>query len=182
MTPSGFAGLTCGFRASERGQLPEGEFFRSDLIGCVVNDEQTGERIGVVRGWQQYGGPPLMEVDVQGREVLIPFVPEICRQVDLAAKTIIVALPRDCWNCKAARLALTASMPERPDEISHRHDLSGVFAGPFDIGVVAKAQQAGRLEIRVHDLRNWTYDRHRTVDDRPFGGGEGMLLKPQPLV
>jgi tRNA (guanine37-N1)-methyltransferase len=37
------------------------------------------------------------------------------------------------------------------------------------------------LEICVHDLRNWTYDRHRTVDDRPFGGGEGMLLKPQPL-
>ena len=55
------------------------------------------------------------------------------------------------------------------------------FAGPFDYGVVAKARQAARLEIRIHDLRNWTYDRHRTVDDRPFGGGEGMLLKPQPL-
>jgi tRNA (guanine37-N1)-methyltransferase len=55
------------------------------------------------------------------------------------------------------------------------------FRGPFEHGVVAKAQQAGRLEIQVHDLRHWTYDRHRTVDDRPFGGGEGMLLKPQPL-
>jgi tRNA (guanine37-N1)-methyltransferase len=55
------------------------------------------------------------------------------------------------------------------------------FRGPFEHGVVARAQQAGRLEIRVHDLRHWTYDRHRTVDDRPFGGGEGMLLKPQPL-
>jgi tRNA (guanine37-N1)-methyltransferase len=55
------------------------------------------------------------------------------------------------------------------------------FRGPFDYGVVAKARQAGRLEIQVHDLRNWTYDRHRTVDDRPFGGGEGMLLKPQPV-
>ena len=55
------------------------------------------------------------------------------------------------------------------------------FAGPFNHGVVARAQAAGRLEIQVHDLRNWTYDRHRTVDDRPFGGGEGMLLKPQPL-
>lgn len=55
------------------------------------------------------------------------------------------------------------------------------FAGPFDYGVVAKARQSGRLEIQIHDLRNWTYDRHRTVDDRPFGGGEGMLLKPQPL-
>ena len=55
------------------------------------------------------------------------------------------------------------------------------FAGPFTHGVVSRAQSAGLLEIHIHDLRNWTYDRHRTVDDRPFGGGEGMLLKPQPL-
>jgi len=55
------------------------------------------------------------------------------------------------------------------------------FAGPFDHGVVARAKSSGLLDILVHDLRNWTYDRHKTVDDRPFGGGEGMLLKPQPL-
>lgn len=55
------------------------------------------------------------------------------------------------------------------------------FAGPFQYGVVAKAQTASLLNIAVHDLRHWTKDRHRTVDDRPFGGGEGMLLKPQPL-
>jgi tRNA (guanine37-N1)-methyltransferase len=55
------------------------------------------------------------------------------------------------------------------------------FTGPLDHGVVARAKAAERLEIQIHDLRNWTYDRHRTVDDRPFGGGEGMLLKPQPL-
>ena len=55
------------------------------------------------------------------------------------------------------------------------------FESPFNYGVVAKARQAGKLEMQVHDLRHWTYDRHRTVDDRPFGGGEGMLLKPDPL-
>jgi tRNA (guanine37-N1)-methyltransferase len=55
------------------------------------------------------------------------------------------------------------------------------FVGPFQFGVVAKAQAASLLTIKVHDLRHWTKDRHRTVDDRPFGGGEGMLLKPQPL-
>lgn len=55
------------------------------------------------------------------------------------------------------------------------------FQGPFDCGVVGKARQAGTLDIRVHNLRNWTYDRHKTVDDRPFGGGEGMLMKPEPL-
>lgn len=56
-----------------------------------------------------------------------------------------------------------------------------VFRGPFEHGVVAKAREAGILDIRIHDLRDWTNDRHRTVDDRPFGGGEGMLLKPEPL-
>lgn len=55
------------------------------------------------------------------------------------------------------------------------------FQGPFDFGVVGKARASGSLEIRVHNLRDWTYDRHKTVDDRPFGGGEGMLLKPEPL-
>jgi tRNA (guanine37-N1)-methyltransferase len=55
------------------------------------------------------------------------------------------------------------------------------FRGPFDFGVVGRAAGAGAITIRIHDLRNWTYDRHRTVDDRPFGGGEGMVLKPEPL-
>ncbi len=55
------------------------------------------------------------------------------------------------------------------------------FESPFRYGVVARAREEGRISITVHDLRTWTFDRHRTVDDRPFGGGEGMLLKPQPL-
>jgi len=55
------------------------------------------------------------------------------------------------------------------------------FQGPFHHGVVAKAAETGIVEIHIHDLRNWTHDRHRTVDDRPFGGGEGMLLKPAPI-
>lgn len=57
----------------------------------------------------------------------------------------------------------------------------GFFDGPFRQGVVARAAQSGSLEINIHDLRNWTHDPHRTVDDRPFGGGEGMLLKPEPV-
>lgn len=55
------------------------------------------------------------------------------------------------------------------------------FAGPLDHGVLKKAMGAGKVEVLLHDLRAWTSDRHRTVDDRPFGGGEGMLLKPEPL-
>jgi tRNA (guanine37-N1)-methyltransferase len=55
------------------------------------------------------------------------------------------------------------------------------FVGPFAHGVVKRAQDAGILEIRIHNLRDWTFDRHKTVDDRPFGGGEGMVLKPEPI-
>ncbi len=55
------------------------------------------------------------------------------------------------------------------------------FVGPLNHGVLKKAMDAGKVEVLLHDLRTWTSDRHRTVDDRPFGGGEGMLLKPEPL-
>jgi tRNA (guanine37-N1)-methyltransferase len=57
----------------------------------------------------------------------------------------------------------------------------GFFEGPFQYGVVARAAEFGALELNVHDLRTWTHDPHRTVDDRPFGGGEGMVLKPEPV-
>jgi len=55
------------------------------------------------------------------------------------------------------------------------------FRGPLDYGITRRAQEMGLVKIQVHDLREFTHDRHRTVDDRPFGGGEGMVLKPQPL-
>ena len=55
------------------------------------------------------------------------------------------------------------------------------FSGPLDFGIVRRAREAGIIETHIHDLRNFTRDRHRTVDDRPFGGGEGMVLKPEPL-
>jgi tRNA (guanine37-N1)-methyltransferase len=55
------------------------------------------------------------------------------------------------------------------------------FSGPLDYGIVRRAREARLVEVRVHDLRAFTHDRHRTVDDRPFGGGEGMVLKPEPL-
>jgi len=55
------------------------------------------------------------------------------------------------------------------------------FDGPLKYGVVSKAVEAGLIDIRVHNLRDWTSDRHSTVDDRPFGGGEGMVLKVEPV-
>jgi tRNA (guanine37-N1)-methyltransferase len=55
------------------------------------------------------------------------------------------------------------------------------FAGPLSHGMVFQAQKRGLIEVRIHDLRDFTTDRHKTVDDRPFGGGAGMVLKPEPL-
>jgi len=55
------------------------------------------------------------------------------------------------------------------------------FKGPFDYGIIRRAREKGLVETRVHDLREHATDRHRTVDDRPFGGGEGMVLKPEPI-
>src|SRR5271157_4495390 len=55
------------------------------------------------------------------------------------------------------------------------------FRGPLDYGITRRAAEMGLVKIEVHDLREFTHDRHRTVDDRPFGGGEGMVLKPEPL-
>jgi tRNA (guanine37-N1)-methyltransferase len=55
------------------------------------------------------------------------------------------------------------------------------FAGPLDHGILRRARETGLVEVQVQDLRVFTQDRHRSVDDRPFGGGEGMVLKPEPL-
>ncbi len=87
-----FGGSDLWLAVTDRGTLPEGEFFQSDLVGCAVVDSATGKRLGVVEGWQQYGGPPLMELQIDGREVLIPFISTEC-QVDLTERTIGVDCP-----------------------------------------------------------------------------------------
>jgi tRNA (guanine37-N1)-methyltransferase len=56
-----------------------------------------------------------------------------------------------------------------------------MFAGPLDESIVKRARQSGLLDLKIHNLRDYAHDRHKTVDDRPFGGGPGMLLKPEPL-
>lgn len=56
-----------------------------------------------------------------------------------------------------------------------------MFAGPLDESIIKRAREAGLLDLRIHQLRDYTHDKHRTVDDRPFGGGPGMLLKPEPI-
>jgi tRNA (guanine37-N1)-methyltransferase len=56
-----------------------------------------------------------------------------------------------------------------------------MFAGPLDESIIARARRAGLLDLGIHNLRDYAHDRHKSVDDRPFGGGPGMLLKPEPI-
>ena len=56
-----------------------------------------------------------------------------------------------------------------------------MFAGPLDESIIQRARKAGLLDLKIHNLRDYAHDRHKTVDDRPFGGGPGMLLKPEPI-
>lgn len=56
-----------------------------------------------------------------------------------------------------------------------------MFRGPFDVSILKKAQDRGFVEIKVHNLRDFTEDKHRTVDDYPYGGGSGMVMKPEPI-
>lgn len=58
----------------------------------------------------------------------------------------------------------------------------GYFAGPLDVSLLGRARQQGVLSVQVHDLRQWARDRHRTVDAEPYGGGAGMVMKPEPFV
>jgi tRNA (guanine37-N1)-methyltransferase len=76
------------------------------------------------------------------------------------------------------RLAAISGSEMRIDTLTIFPDF---FRGPLDYGIVRRAREAGLASIAVHDLRAFAHDRHRTVDDRPFGGGEGMVLKPEPI-
>ncbi len=56
-----------------------------------------------------------------------------------------------------------------------------MFTGPMDASIIQRARKNGLLDLRVHNLRDYTHDNYKTVDDRPFGGGPGMVLKPEPI-
>lgn len=70
-----------------------------------------------------------------------------------------------------------------PTRSAHRIDVVTIFPAFFDVlevSLLGRARGSGLLDVRVHDLRDWTHDRHRTVDDTPYGGGAGMVMKPEP--
>lgn len=85
---------------------------------------------------------------------------------------------------------MTNSLPQRPNDRPApsplRFDIltlfPGMFAGPLNESILRRAQDEGRIAINIHDIRQWTTDRHRTADDTPYGGGAGMVMRAQPIV
>ena len=86
------AGADVSIPREERAALAEGEYYQSDLVGFSVVTRQ-GERIGTIEGWQEHGGPPLLEVNANGRELLVPFAKSICVEIDVPQRRIVVDLP-----------------------------------------------------------------------------------------
>ena len=87
------AGADVAIPIEQREEIPEGEYYRSDLVGCEVFDER-GELLGTVKDWQDTGGPPLVEVRTTGsKDLLIPFATSIFTQIDLEHRRIDVTLP-----------------------------------------------------------------------------------------
>jgi tRNA (guanine37-N1)-methyltransferase len=76
--------------------------------------------------------------------------------------------PTDCWNFEKLRIDILTIFPE-------------FFREVFDFGIVRRARAARIVEIKTHDLREWAFNKHRMTDDRPFGGGDGMVMKPEPI-
>src|SRR5882672_3456264 len=102
---------------------------------------------------------------------------------------------RCCWPAAPSRVCVarwkSSRNPQRDNGPRHsrgrpmRIDVltlfPAMFAGPLDESIIKRAREAGLLDLRIHQLRDYAHDRHKTVDDRPFGGGPGMLLKPEPI-
>ena len=114
-----------------------------------------------------------------GNAVLVPLVEELVPEINVDKQYVVVAdrpglldpegaevVPTEPGSWRLMRLDVVTIFPE--------------YLAALDVSLVGKAAKSGLLDIHVHDLREWTHDRHRTVDDTPYGGGAGMVMKPEP--
>ena len=180
------AGAELKVRASTVPSLPAGTFYRHDLVGCEVR-ETNGNVVGRVTAVE--GSLERSRLVVVGNrgEVLIPLVAGICLSIDTAAQRIVVNPPEGLieLNLREAGAEARSWSWELEAARKLKIDIVTIFPtmvqAPLAEGIVGRAIERGVIDVRVHDLRVHTTDRHRVVDDVPFGGGPGMVLKPEPL-
>ena len=161
----------------ERPEDPE-EYYDRELIGLAVrttDGDEAGEVIDVVHLPSQ----DLLEIRRPGgNAVLVPLVEELVPEISLDKGYVLVADRPGLLDPEGAE-----EVPNEPGRRLMRLDVFSIFPeylAALDLSLVGKAAKSGLLDVRVHDLRDWTHDRHRTVDDTPSGGGAGMVMKPEP--
>ena len=154
-------------------------FYDHELVGLVAVDD-VGSTIGKVADVLHQPGHDLLVVEREdGPAALVPFVAAIVPQVDVAAGRLVVHAPPGLLDDAGADD--DADPDQRGPDV--RVDVITIFPDyltPLGLSLVGKARENGVLDLRVHDLRDWTTDRHRSVDDTPYGGGPGMVMRPEP--
>lgn len=175
--------------------LADGSWYHHQLVGCVVVTD-AGAHVGAVSKVEDGAGGALLVVKGERSEILIPLAEEICTAVDVAGRQIRIAPPPGLLELNetgerpapndAARRPGEAGVAEAAEPRSRKFDVITIFprmvqAGLAE-GVVSRGIEQQLLDVAVHDLREFTTDRHRSVDDMPYGGGPGMVMKVEPIV
>ena len=168
------AGAELQVPSASVGPLPDGTYYHHELVGCEVRSTRRARGSGGSRPskgrWSEPAGRerrPQRGADPAGRADLREDRPRQARQ-------IVVDPPEGLHRTERAG-----------DERCVKIDIVTIFPkmveAPLAEGIVGRAIGRGMLDVAVHDLRDFATDRHRVVDDMPFGGGPGMVLKPEPL-
>ena len=156
---------------AERFDDPD-EFYDHHLIGLRARTPDATE-VGVVADVLHLPAQDVLAIKrLDGVEILVPFVAELVPAVDLDAGTSRSSRGRGC----STPTSTSRADPMRVDVITIFPD----YLSPLTLSLVGKARERGLLDVRVHDLRDFTHDAHRTVDDTPYGGGAGMVMRPEP--
>lgn len=183
-------GLELRIPESDLPALPEGSYYHHQLIGLRATDGAGRDLGQVVSIWETGGEAPVLVLRGAEGETLVPLAAQVVPSIDLAAGRLRVELP---GHESAPEIAAGVSPTTQPAPRAERQEthaplrvdvvtiFPGMFPGTLGDGIMKRAQDAGLFELHVHDLRDFTSDKHRQVDDRAFGGGPGMVMKAEPF-
>ena len=166
-------------------KLEPGAYYQHQLIGCRV-ETTSGAPIGEVVRVEGGTGASVLAVAGPNGEVLIPLAVSLCPTIDVERRLVVVEALQGFARSEPAGAARAAAGGE-DERNGVRFDIVTVFPRMIEAAACPRASgtggiESGVLRVRVHDLRDFTTDRHRTVDDAPYGGGPGMVMKVEPFV
>src|SRR5699024_7000649 len=173
------AELSLEVDAQDEAEEDPDAWYPSQLKGLTVL-HVDGHELGVVAGIDHYPVQDLLIVRTPDRRsVQLPLVEQLVPEVDLEAGVVRADPPGGLFE----GLPEEAPADDPEQDWPMRIDVITIFPDylpPLELSLIGRARREGLLELVVHDLRVWTHDRHRTVDDSPLGGGAGMVMKPEP--